>query len=163
MLYNDKLININVYIIETFPLRLLLQDFYLFALIYIVPLLFFILPQFVSRLITSLAFWLAKDEVKRLWIYDPHFFDTFTTSWKRVHGLMDDICRWIDEEKVVTKGCKRSIWTIISLIFFIYFPIYVIITEKIVETYILSVLSATIIFALISIVCCLKDCLSKSS
>jgi|Deesub1362A_J573_1020465.scaffolds.fasta_scaffold17996_2 hypothetical protein len=159
IIYRIELTNIDLKCTMKLPPLLLIEDLQLFALIYVVPLLFFILPQFVSRLITSLAFWLAKDEVKRLWREDRHVFDTFTTGWKRAHGLT---CEGIARETFVNKGRERSVWTIVSLIFFIYFPIYSIITRKIVETYILPILSTIIIVALIIFIMCLKDYLSNS-
>lgn len=54
---------------------------------YILPFLFFLIPQFISRLISSLVLWLCKYEVRKLWENDRQVFDIFSSSWRKSHHL----------------------------------------------------------------------------
>lgn len=52
-----------------------------------VPFLFLIAPQFISRLITSVVFWLGKDEIIYLLRTDEAAFSGFTRDWKTSYEL----------------------------------------------------------------------------
>lgn len=79
---------------------------------YILPFAFFMAPLFVSRLISSLVLWLAKDEIRFLWENDNDVFDIFSSSWKENNHLNEE---GIKSGKVHKKGCVRSIESIIVL------------------------------------------------
>lgn len=80
---------------------------------YIIPALFFIAPQFTSRLISSIVLWAAKDEIRYLWNRDRNIFSVFSTAWKEEHGLTDT---GIANGTIHKAGRKR---TIISFLFLV--------------------------------------------
>ena len=87
---------------------------------YFIPILFFISPQFISRLISSLVFWLAKDEIRYLWKNDREQFNVFSDEWKMEYGLTP-----IGIKKgTIHETCKgRALSSLITLIA-IYFLIF---------------------------------------
>ena len=52
-----------------------------------VPFLFFIVPQFISRLISSWVFWRFPEYVKTLWKQDPEAYSCFTHGWLEAYGI----------------------------------------------------------------------------
>jgi len=56
---------------------------------YLIPFLFLMAPQFISRLISSVVLWLCKDEIKSLWDNKDKrvVFDIFNEGWKQSHHL----------------------------------------------------------------------------
>jgi hypothetical protein len=80
---------------------------------FVIPALFFIAPQFISRLISSIVLWVAKDEIRYLWERDRNVFSIFSNAWKEEHGLTD---RGIASGTIHNTGRKR---TLISLLFLV--------------------------------------------
>lgn len=116
-------------IVSIHALRLYYDSFcaLLYSHIYVIPILFFIVPQFISRLISSVVLGLDKDGIKYMWTHDRDVFSIFTHAWKQENGLT---CEGIKNEEFVKKGKKRTIYSFISLIV-IYGAIYLLIVFKI--------------------------------
>ncbi len=70
---------------------------------YLIPFLFFIAPQFISRLISSIILWLAKDEIQYLWENDKSTFNIFSYGWKQTHKLTDEGLRSGKVHKICRK------------------------------------------------------------
>lgn len=89
--------------------------------IFLVPSLFFLAPQFMSRLISSLVLWLAKFEVRYMFRRDRRQFDIFSESWKRDYGLTEQGIR----TGLIHKKCfQRSRESLLYLIL-IYLGLFV--------------------------------------
>ncbi|MFC1730382.1 hypothetical protein ACFL6I_08610 [candidate division KSB1 bacterium] len=93
---------------------------------YLIPFLFLVAPQFISRLISSVVLWLSKHEIRFLWENDNHVFDNYSSGWKDAHCLTQE---GITSGEVYKKGRNRSfssfgylivIYTLIFSLNFIY-------------------------------------------
>ena len=90
---------------------------------FLVPFLFFIAPQFMSRLISSLVLWLAKSEIKRLWENDKEVFNIFSSGWKQEYDLTDS---GIESGSLHEKCRLRSLASLLYVVVIYYF-IYILV------------------------------------
>ena len=79
---------------------------------FVTPLLFFIIPQYMSRLISSIVLWLGEEEVKYMWENDRSQFDIFSQSWKDKYGLTEE---GIYDGKIHSRCRKRTIGSLICI------------------------------------------------
>ena len=89
---------------------------------YIIPFLFLVAPQLVSRLMSSLVLWLAKDEILYLWENDKTVFNIFSFGWKQEKGLTDEEME-IGSGKI-HKNCKIRAFGSLFWLAIIYFLIF---------------------------------------